>query len=104
MFRYILAPVSHEIGQAQWEHAQALWPIPLTDRQRRIYDFIAYYQRLWGETPLYREIAAACGLRNTSTVQYQIGQLQQLGLLRKPPRLRRAILLTKGLVKAVKPG
>jgi hypothetical protein len=85
-------PWSH--SRADWACSQAIWPIPLTAMQRRIYDFVRYYQRMWGESPLYREIREACGLKSDSSVQYQIRQLVGVGLIRKPARRVRAIILT----------
>jgi LexA DNA binding domain len=108
MSEYLLAPI-----QPPWrpphpratcdtntsEHAQADWgcaqpvpaPVPLSATQLRMLSFIRRYQHMWGDTPLYREIGEACGLRSDSAVQYQIQRLTALGLVRKPPRLMRAI-------------
>lgn len=92
MHSYAIAAVTAD--GADWGSARALRSVALTPVQRRIYDFIRDYQQLWGASPLYREIAHGCGLRSDSAVQYQISRLVRLGLMRKPPRLVRVIVLT----------
>lgn len=84
---------------ADWGRARPVRQIQLTAVQRRIYDFIHGYQQMWDSSPLYREIAQACGLRSDSAVGYQIARLVELGVMRKPPRLVRAIRLTAVPVK-----
>jgi SOS-response transcriptional repressor LexA len=68
-----------------------LAPIALTPVQQRICAYVREYQQLWGDTPVYREIALACGLTGPSAVEYQIRKLVKIGLMYKPPRLKRAI-------------
>jgi len=84
---------------ADWERARTVQPVALSPVQQRIYDFVRDYQQMWGDTPLYREIAQACGLSCDSAVAYQIGRLVRLGMIRKPPRLVRAIRLSAVPVK-----
>jgi hypothetical protein len=107
--RYLLAPIQEvwrpthpgercrvntgEHSRADWACSKLTATIALSAVQRRIYDFIGHYQRLWGETPLYREIRDACGLKSDSSVQYQIRKLVKIGLMRKPQRRVRAIIL-----------
>ncbi len=97
MHNYAIAAVTAQ--GADWGSARTLQPVPLSPLQRRIYDFIRSYQQLWGDTPLYREIAHECGLKSESTVQYHIRRLVRLGLVRKPPKLVRAIRLSAVPVK-----
>lgn len=97
MHSYAIAAVT--ASGAHWDRARTLRPVSLTPMQCRIYDFIRSYQQMWGDTPLYREIAHAAGLKTTSAVQHQIHRLAQLGVVRKPPRLRRAISLCAVPVK-----
>lgn len=115
MYQYALAPVqptwqpihisesctadTGEHARADWACAQPIAPVQLTGIQRAIYDYIRWHQRMWGETPLYREIAAYCGLKSKSAVQYQIRQLINRGLIRKPRALVRVIRLTHIPVK-----
>jgi SOS-response transcriptional repressor LexA len=95
---FMLAPVKWP-GGPDWEQSQPVGPVQLTDIQRRIYDYVRWYQMMWGASPLYREIAEACGLKGDSAVQYQIQKLVKLGLMYKPPGLVRAIRLTGVPVK-----
>jgi SOS-response transcriptional repressor LexA len=91
MISYTIAAVTPH--GADWEQARSVQPVVLTPVQQRICAFVRSYQQMWGDTPLYREIAQACGLSSDSSVQYQIRRLVKLGLMYKPPRLMRAILL-----------
>jgi SOS-response transcriptional repressor LexA len=97
MTSYTLAAVTSR--GADWERGHSVCPVALTPVQRRICTYVRGYQRMWGDTPLYREIAQACGLSSVSAVQYQIRRLVGLGLMRKPPRLVRAILVEAVPVK-----
>jgi hypothetical protein len=91
MNRFAIAPV--DAAGAVWDKSQPVDRNMLTPVQIRIILFIRDYQDLWGESPLYREIGRACGLRSDSAVGYQIGRLVVLGVLRKPARLVRAMHL-----------
>lgn len=100
MSQYLLAPIrAGDHPCAAWEAATPSAPVTLSARQRTILAFIEDYQQMWGETPLYREIGAAT-LLSVTAVQYQIARLVELGWLRKPPKLVRAIRLTAVPVKA----
>jgi SOS-response transcriptional repressor LexA len=88
---FTIAPVQQ--GVADWARARSLPSLPLTQVQLKILKFIYWYQRMWGATPIYREIGAACGLGSESAVAYQVRRLRELGAVRKPSRLHRAILL-----------
>jgi SOS-response transcriptional repressor LexA len=91
MISYTIAAVTPH--GADWERGRTLQPVALTPVQQRICDFVRSYQQMWGDTPLYREIAQACGLSSDSSVRYQIRRLVKLGLMHKPPRRVRAILV-----------
>lgn len=92
MNRFAIAPV--DAAGAAWDQSQPVDRDMLTPVQIRIITFIHEYQEMWGESPLYREIGRACGLRSDSAVCYQIGRLVAQGVLRKPARLVRAMYLT----------
>lgn len=113
MRQYLLAPVravprplpdleTDTSVRADWDQARPVTPAPLTHTQRLVYDYIRAYQKLWGASPLYREIADACELRGSSSVHYQICRLAEAGWIRKPARLRRAILLNAVPVPATR--
>ncbi len=88
---FAIAPVQQ--GVVDWAQARTLPPLSLTKVQLKILKFIHWYQQMWGATPIYREIGAACGLGSDSAVAYQVRRMRELGALRKPSRLHRAILL-----------
>lgn len=64
---------------------------PVSARQRRILQVIRDTVRERGYPPSMREIAEAVGLASTSTVSYQLAQLQKLGYLRRVPHKQRAV-------------
>jgi len=65
----------------------------LTDRQRRILDYIAETVDDRGYPPSVREIGDAVGLHSPSSVHAQLATLAEKGLLAKDPTKPRAITL-----------
>jgi repressor LexA len=63
----------------------------LTDRQRKILDYIAQTVEDRGYPPSVREIGDAVGLHSPSSVHAQLSTLAQKGLLAKDPTKPRAI-------------
>src|SRR5699024_9253762 len=63
----------------------------LTPRQRRILEDIKDAVVLRGYPPSIREIGDAVGLQSTSSVAYQLNQLEQKGFLRREPNKPRAV-------------
>ena len=63
----------------------------LSDRQRRILDVIHDAVMLRGYPPSIREIGDAAGLQSTSSVAYQLKQLEEKGFLRRDPNKPRAV-------------
>ncbi|AKK03326.1 SOS regulatory protein LexA [Corynebacterium epidermidicanis] len=63
----------------------------LTDRQRRILEVIRDAVVLRGYPPSIREIGDAAGLQSTSSVAYQLRQLEEKGYLRRDPNKPRAV-------------
>ena len=63
----------------------------LTDRQRKILEFIEAETRNRGYPPSVREIGAAVGLASPSSVHAHLGTLQRKGFLRRDPAKPRAI-------------
>ncbi len=68
-------------------------PPPLSDRQRRILEFIDTQIRDRGFPPSVREIGAAVGLTSTSTVHAHLRALERNGYLRRDPTKPRAMEL-----------
>lgn len=66
----------------------------LTERQRRIYDFIRYANNLRGYPPSIREICDATGLTSTASVSYQLNKLEEAGFInrfRNQPRAMQVV-------------
>ena len=63
----------------------------LSDRQRRILNVISDAVMLRGYPPSIREIGDAAGLQSTSSVAYQLKQLEEKGFLRRAPNKPRAV-------------
>ncbi|ERS58684.1 LexA repressor [Corynebacterium sp. KPL1818] len=64
---------------------------PLSERQRRILNVISDAVMLRGYPPSIREIGDAAGLQSTSSVAYQLKQLEEKGFLRRDPNKPRAV-------------
>jgi repressor LexA len=65
----------------------------ITQRQRRILEFIGKTVRERGYPPTVREIGEAVGLTSSSSVHAQLANLEKKGLLRKDPTKPRAMTL-----------
>lgn len=63
----------------------------LTERQRRILEVIQDAIVLRGYPPSIREIGDAAGLQSTSSVAYQLKELEKKGFLRRDPNKPRAV-------------
>lgn len=63
----------------------------LTERQRRILEVIQDAIVLRGYPPSIREIGDATGLLSTSSVAYQLKELEKKGFLRRDPKKPRAV-------------
>ncbi|KXB55874.1 repressor LexA [Corynebacterium sp. CMW7794] len=63
----------------------------LSERQRRILEVISDAVLLRGYPPSIREIGDATGLQSTSSVAYQLKQLEEKGFLRRDPNKPRAV-------------
>jgi repressor LexA len=63
----------------------------LSDKQRRILDFICNEQLNKGYPPSVREICEAVGLKSTSTVHGHLERLEKKGFIRRDPTKPRAI-------------
>src|SRR5438552_12540925 len=68
----------------------------LSDRQRRILDFVARYTGEHGYPPSIREIGQAVGISSTSVVDYNLRALERNGLIRRDREVSRGLgLVTK---------
>lgn len=66
----------------------------LTERQREIYEFIAYGIREKGYPPTIRETMMAFGIASTNGVRTTLAALEKKGYIRRRPMLSRGIELT----------
>ena len=68
----------------------------LSDRQRRILDFVERYAREHGYPPSIREIGQAVGISSTSVVDYNLRALEREGMIRRDREVSRGLgLVTK---------
>jgi repressor LexA len=72
----------------------------LSDRQRRMLDFIMDFSDENGYPPSIREIGQAVGISSTSVVNYNLNRLVEEGFLDRDQNVSRGIRLTDKLVKA----
>ncbi len=74
----------------------------LTERQRKILDFIIDYYEDHGYPPSIREIGKQVGITSTSVVNYNLNRLVELGLLAREKNTSRGIRLTDKLIRATR--
>jgi repressor LexA len=72
----------------------------LTDRQRRILDYIQQFTVESGYPPSIRQIGKAVGISSTSVVNYNLNRLVEEGYLDRDQNVSRGIRLTEKLVRA----
>jgi len=75
--------------------------LPLTDRQREIYDFLRARIQAEGRPPTLREIGEQFGIRSTNGVREALVVLEKKGHIRKTPFLSRALELTDAVPTSV---
>lgn len=66
----------------------------LTERHRKILDFLDQRNSQQGYPPSIREIGEATGISSTSVVTYYLKQLAEMGLIERDARFSRAVRLT----------
>jgi len=72
----------------------------LTDRQRRILDYIQEFSTDNGYPPSIRQIGASVGISSTSVVNYNLNRLVEEGFLDRDKNVSRGIRLTDKLLRA----
>jgi repressor LexA len=75
----------------------------LSERQRRILEFIGAYAERHGVSPSFREIGDAVGLKAISAVSYQVEQLQAKGFLSRLDRMPRTIVAKPRHLRSIPP-
>lgn len=64
-------------------------------RREKILRTIHEHIEQQGHAPSYRQIEEAVGLQTTSAVSYQLKKLEEMGLVRREPRIARSLTLTE---------
>jgi repressor LexA len=72
----------------------------LSERQRRMMEFIEKFSRDNGYPPSIREIGKAVGISSTSVVNYNLNRLVDEGFLDRDQNVSRGIRLTEKLLKS----
>ena len=72
----------------------------LTDRQRRMLDYLQDFTVKSGYPPSIRQIGKAVGISSTSVVNYNLNRLVEEGYLDRDQKVSRGIRLTDKLMKA----
>lgn len=72
----------------------------LTERQRRMLDFLQDFTVKNGYPPSIRQIGKAVGISSTSVVNYNLNRLVEEGYLDRDQKVSRGIRLTDKLMKA----
>ena len=75
----------------------------LSERQRRILEFIGAYAERHGVSPSFREIGDAVGLKAISAVKYQVEQLQEKGCLARRDGMPRTIVAKPPRLLSISP-
>jgi repressor LexA len=75
--------------------------MPLTKRQKEIFDYIGAYIHEHGYAPSFEEIAGAFGYSSLATVHEHLSNLERKGYIRKAYNESRSIELVRG---AARPG
>lgn len=65
----------------------------LSERQRRILDFLNKYVQKHGYPPSIREIGAATGISSTSAVSYNLRHLEEMGYISRDREISRGLKL-----------
>ncbi|MBM4415998.1 MAG: repressor LexA [Chloroflexi bacterium] len=68
-------------------------PEELSDKQRRILEFVERFLDEHDYPPSIRDIQHGCGISSTSVVDYNLKRLEERGLLRRDREISRAIQL-----------
>lgn len=67
----------------------------LSERQKRILEVLARFQRVNGYQPSIREICEKAQISSTSVVNYYLDQLEEMGFIQRDDRISRGIRLIK---------
>ena len=63
----------------------------LSERHRKIMEFLTRFQDQSGYSPSIRQIGDSIGVKSTSLIDYYLNQLQQMGLIERDEHVSRSI-------------
>jgi repressor LexA len=63
----------------------------LSERHRKIMEFLTHFQELSGYSPSIRQIGDSIGVKSTSLLDYYLNQLQQMGIIERDQHVSRSI-------------
>mgnify|MGYP000089803254 CR=1 FL=1 len=72
----------------------------LSERHRKIMEFLAKFQNTNGYSPSIRQIGDSINVKSTSLVDYYLTQLQEMGYIERDQGVSRGIRLIKKLALA----
>lgn len=67
----------------------------LSERHRKIMDFLGRFQEQSGYSPSIRQIGDSIGVKSTSLIDYYLNQLQQMGFIDRDEHVSRSIRVLK---------
>ena len=67
----------------------------LSERHRKIMEFLTRFQELSGYSPSIRQIGDSIGVKSTSLIDYYLTQLQQMGIIERDQHVSRSIRVLK---------
>jgi repressor LexA len=73
----------------------------LSERHRKILEFLESHQNKFGYPPSIREIGEKTGISSTSVVNYYLDQLEKMGYIERDRRISRGVRLTDKLTEVV---
>ncbi len=83
----------------QW-HPPAIFPIPLTPRQKYVLDFIIGYSDQHGFSPTFQEIANGVGVASKTGVSQHLANLEDRGWITRLEKRARSILILQQPAKS----
>jgi repressor LexA len=89
------------IGQQVEEESMARRSEGLSERHRRIMEFLTAFQEQNGYSPSIRQIGDHISVKSTSLVDYYLNQLEQMGYITREGRVSRSIRVVKPLYTGV---
>ena len=67
----------------------------LSERHRKIMEFLTRFQEQSGYSPSIRQIGDSIGVKSTSLIDYYLNQLQQMGFIERDEHVSRSIRILK---------